>query len=182
MPNPHHNETDAEDGLLAVGAISGPQLKPKEGKMEPRIVELAGFTVVGLRYHGKNENNEIPQMWAAFHPRIGEIKNMVTDRTAYGISASMDPATGEFDYIAGFEVSRADDVPSGMVHFEVPGGRHAVFTTTLPRIGETFRHAYETWMPAAGYRPTGGPEFELYREGFDSADASAEFELYIPVM
>jgi AraC family transcriptional regulator len=150
--------------------------------MEPRIVERAGFIVVGLKYHGKNENNEIPQVWEAFHPRIDEIKNMVTDRTAYGISASMDPATGEFDYVAGFEVSSGDDVPEGMVCFEVPGGKYAVLNTTLPKIGETFRHAYETWMPAAGYRPTGGPEFELYGEGFDVEDPSSEFELCIPIM
>jgi predicted transcriptional regulator YdeE len=95
--------------------------------------------VVGPRYHGKNENNEIPQMWQAFHPRIGEIKNMVTDRLAYGISASMDLETGEFDYIAGFEVSGGKEVPEGMVAFEVPGGRYAVFTTTLLKIGETFQ-------------------------------------------
>jgi AraC family transcriptional regulator len=152
-----------------------------EGKMEPRIVEMTGFSVVGLKYHGKNENNEIPQVWVAFYPRIGEIKNMVTDRTAFGISAGMDPTTGEFDYVAGFEVSSCEDVPEGMVCFDVPSGRYAVFTTTLPKIGETFRHAYETWMPAAGHRPTGGPEFELYREGFDSQDPGSEFELYIPI-
>lgn len=28
--------------------------------MEPKIVETSGFTVVGMKYRGKNENNEIP--------------------------------------------------------------------------------------------------------------------------
>ena len=149
--------------------------------MEPRIVELAGFSVVGLKYHGRNENKEIPEMWDAFHLRIPEIRNMVTDRTAYGISASMDPVTGEFDYIAGIEVVSGEDIPKGMIRFEVSGGKYAVFRITLPKIGETFRYAYETWMPAAGYRPIGGPEFERYREGFDAEDPNSEFELYIPV-
>jgi AraC family transcriptional regulator len=153
----------------------------QEGKMEPRIVEKSGFTVVGLRYHGKNENSEIPQVWDALHTRIGEIKNLVTDRIAYGISANMDPETGEFDYIAGFEVSSTEDIPEGMIHFDVPGGKYAVFATTLPAIGETFRNAYETWMPASGYQPAGSSEFELYDEGFDPQDPSSEFDLYIPV-
>jgi AraC family transcriptional regulator len=149
--------------------------------MEPVIVERAAFTVVGLKYRGKNENNEIPQLWAAFHPRIGEIKNMVTDRVAYGISANVDESTGEFDYIAGFEVSNAKDIAAGMVSFEVPGGRYAVFATTLPKIGETFDNAYHTWLPEAGYQPTADPEFELYDEHFTIEDPNSEFDLYIPV-
>jgi len=149
--------------------------------MEPKIVEKAGFTVVGMKYRGKNENNEIPQMWQAFGPRVGEIKNMVDDHVAYGISANMDESTGEFDYVAGFEVSRAEDVPEGMVRFDVPGGQYAVFTTTLPKIGETFHNAYHTWLPQSGYRPTGGPEFELYDEDFDPQDPNSKFDLYIPI-
>jgi AraC family transcriptional regulator len=149
--------------------------------MEIKIVERGTVTVVGPKYHGKNENNEIPQMWQAFHPRVSEIKNMVTDRLAYGISASMDMETGEFDYIAGFEVSSSKEVPEGMVAFEVPGGRYAVFATTLPKIGEAFQSAFHTWLPQAGHQPSGGPEFELYDEQFDPHDPNSTFDLYIPV-
>jgi len=149
--------------------------------MEPKIVEKAAFTVVGLKYRGKNENNEIPQLWAALHPRIGEIKNMVTDCVAYGISAEMDQSTGEFSYIAGFEASSAEDVPEGMIHFQVPGGTYAVFRTTLPKIGETFQYAYHTWLPESGYQPGLCPDFELYDEQFDPQDPNSEFDLYTPV-
>jgi AraC family transcriptional regulator len=149
--------------------------------MEPKIIERGAFTVVGLKYRGKNENNEIPQVWEAFHPRIGEIPNLVTDFVAYGISAEMDPGTREFTYVAGFEVSSAEDVPQGMVDFEVPGSKYAVFTTTLPKIGETFQHAYHTWLPTSGYQPGGGPEFELYDQRFDVQDPNSEFDLYIPI-
>ena len=150
-------------------------------RMEPNIVRRKGFTVVGMKYRGKNENNEIPQMWQELGPRVEEIKDMVGPQVAYGISANMDMASGDFDYIAGFEVSSAETVPEGMVSFEVPGGKYAVFTTTLPKIGETFHHAYDTWFPQAGYAPTGDPEFEVYDERFDAQDPSSTFELYIPV-
>jgi AraC family transcriptional regulator len=114
-------------------------------------------------------------------PRTHEIENMVDDTAAYGISTNMDMQTGEFDYIAGFEVSSAEDVAEGMVAFQVPGGKYAVFATTLPKIGETFQNAYYTWLPEAGYKPTGGPEFELYDERWDAQDPNSEFDLYIPI-
>jgi AraC family transcriptional regulator len=149
--------------------------------MEPKIVEKSGFTVVGLKYRGKNENNEIPRLWQVLGPRTAEIKDRVDDYVAYGISANVDKSTGEFDYIAGFEVSPTQELPEGMVSFEVPGSKYAVFSTTLPKIGETFNNAYHTWMPESGYQPTGGPEFEVYDERFDPQDPDSLFDLYIPV-
>ena len=68
-----------------------------------------------------------------------------------------------------------------MVHFEVPGGRYAVFTTTLPKIGETLQNAYQAWLPQAGHQAAGGPEFELYDEQFDPQDPDSAFELCIPI-
>jgi AraC family transcriptional regulator len=152
-----------------------------EEDMEIKIIERLPFTVVGLKYRGKNEQGEIPQLWGRMGPRTGEIQNLVDDTAAYGISANMDMETGEFDYIAGFEVSNAEGVPEGMVAFEVPGGRYAVFSTTLPKVGETFHNAYHTWLPQARHRPGGGPEFELYDQRFDPQDPDSEFDLYVPI-
>lgn len=149
--------------------------------MEIKIVERSTFTVVGLKYRGKNENAEIPQLWQSLGPRSGEFENMADDTVAYGISANMDRESGEFDYVAGFEVSSAEQVPEGMVAFEVPAARYAVFSTTLPKVGETFHNAHNTWLPQAGLEPSGGPELELYDEQFDVQDPNSEFDLYIPI-
>jgi AraC family transcriptional regulator len=148
--------------------------------VKPKVMEREGFTVAGLKYRGKNENNEISQMWQELGPRVEEIKNMVGD-VAYGISANMDMVTGEFEYIAGFEVSSAEALPEDMVSFEVPGGKYALFTTTLPKIGETFQNIHHAWLPQTGHSPTGGPEFELYDEKFNPQDPDSTFELYIPI-
>jgi AraC family transcriptional regulator len=149
--------------------------------MSIKIAERPKFTVVGLKYRGKNEQGEIPQLWQALGPRTGEIQNMVDDKAAYGISANIDNETGEFDYIAGYEVSSTEEVPEGMVAFQVPAGRYAVVSTTLPKIGETFDLAYHTLLPQAGHQPSGGPEFELYDERFDPRDPDSTFELYVPI-
>jgi len=149
--------------------------------MEPKIVSRPAFTVVGLKYRGKNENNEIPQMWSEFMPRVHEIKHMVEPHVAYGVCGNMDEDSGEFDYVAGFEVDSAADVPKGMVSWDIPAQTYAVFTCTLPTLGQTFQYAYKTWLPQSGYRCADSPEFELYDERFDPQDESSPMTVYIPV-
>ena len=149
--------------------------------MEPKIVDRPAFTVVGVKYHGKNENNEIPQMWQAFGPWAAKIQHIVNPSICYGISANMDQSTGEFDYIAGVEVDSVADIPEGMVTWDLPGGTYAVVTCTLPTIGETFQYIYHTWLPQSGYQCTGTPDYELYDEKFDPQDPSSTFDLYIPI-
>jgi predicted transcriptional regulator YdeE/nitroreductase len=149
--------------------------------MDIKIVEREAFTVVGLKYRGRSESNEIPQLWGALGPRSSEIKHRVDVTAAYGISANMDMETGAFDYVAGYEVSSTEAVPQGMVAFEVPAAKYAVFTTTLPAIGETFQNAHGTWLPEADLRSTGGPKFELYDQRFDPQDPTSVFDLYIPI-
>ncbi|MGD2179429.1 MAG: GyrI-like domain-containing protein, partial [Anaerolineae bacterium] len=83
--------------------------------MEPNIVTQSAFTVVGMKYRGKNEQNEIPEMWEEFGPRMREIKHVVNPHIAYGVMHNYDEESGEFDYVAGFEVSSIAEVPEGMV-------------------------------------------------------------------
>ena len=149
--------------------------------MEPKIVKRAAFTVVGMKYHGKNENNEIPQLWGEFGPRMGEIKQMANRHVAYGVCDNFDESSSEFDYIAGFEVASTAEIPEGMVSWDIPEGKYAVFTCTLPTLGETYQHASHTWLPQSGYQRALGPELELYDESFDPRDPSSEMEVYIPI-
>ena len=149
--------------------------------MEPKIVRRPAFTVVGVKYRGKNENNEIKQMWQVFGPRMGEIKHKVDVYTALGVCANKDNETGEFDYIAGFEVETAAEIPPDMVSIDIPAATYAAFATTLPAIGQTFDNAHHKWIPQAGYRPTGGAELEVYGKEFEPQDPASTFDIYIPV-
>ncbi len=150
--------------------------------MEPKIVSKPAFTIVGVKVRGRNENNEIPQLWDAFGPRMGEIKHMVDKHACYGVCANADHETHEFDYFAAFEVDSTVDMPEGMVSFEVPAATYAVFRTTLPDVGKTFDHAYQTWLPQSGYKPTGGPDLELYDEEFDPRDPESTFAIFVPIV
>ena len=149
--------------------------------MDPRIIKRPDLKVVGMKYRGNNENEEIPQLWDAFWPRHEEIAHRVPDMVAYGVIDNFDEEKQEFDYVAGVEVDSLADVPAGMTGIEVPAQTYAVFDCTLPTLMDTIQHAYEGWLPGSGYARAPGPELELYDERFDVAQEKLEMSIYIPI-
>lgn len=148
--------------------------------MEPEIKSRPAFTVVGMKYRGKNEKNEVPQLWDKFVPRMKEIKHVVGP--AYGVMDNYDEKSGEFDYVAGLEVDSTADILEGMVSMDVPEQAYAVFTCTLPTLFEAFQYVYKKWLPQSGYKRAEGPEFELYDENFNPEDETSKMYIYIPVV
>ena len=148
--------------------------------MEPKIESRSAFRVVGLKYHGKNEQNEIPQLWGEFAARVVEVQNRVDAHATYGIVGKHED-TGEFDYVAGLNVSPAADVPEGMVSWDVPAQTYAVFSCTLPTIGRTLDHIFKTWLPASDYQHADGPALELYDDEFDPNNPASLMYIYIPI-
>lgn len=104
---------------------------------EPKIVTKPAFTIIGMKYRGKNEHEEIPQ-WGEFMPRAGEIKDKLKPDICYGFCDNYDDANGEFDYVAAFEIGGETEAPDGMVKWDVPAQTYAVFTCTLPTIREAY--------------------------------------------
>ena len=152
--------------------------KKESSEMEPKIVTKPAFTVVGMLYHGKNENNEIAQLWGVFSPRIPEIQH-VTDG-AFGVCDEPDES-GAFKYLAGMAVSSTAEIPAGMVSWEVPAQTYAVFPCSLQNIGEAYRYAHDTWIPQSGYQCGDGPDYEYYDEEYDPAVEGSLFTIYIPI-
>ena len=148
---------------------------------EPKIVTKPALTVIGMKYRGKNEHDEIPQLWGKFMSRDGEIKDKLNPHICYGVEDNFDDTSGEFDYVAAFEVGAEAGVPEGMVKWDVPAQTYAVFTCTLPTIREAYDYAYKSWLPESGYQRTAGPEFELYDPDFDPQVLSSPMYLYVPV-
>ncbi len=148
--------------------------------MEPTFVHRSAFTVVGVKYHGKNEHDEIPQMWdREFLPRVQEIPNPVHPEISYGVEGNVNEETDVFDYVAGIEVSEADDIPEGMAVWEVPENTYAVFPCSLRNLGETLTWIHQSWFPESEYQPAEGPMFEYYDTDFDPIDQ--KMAMYVPV-
>lgn len=140
--------------------------------------KMPGFEVLGMKYRGKNEKKEVPELWEAFVPRMGEIKNRVDPKISYGVMDGFDRETGEFDYIACVEVTPSDEGPSGMEGVKIPDQTYAVFKSTLPTIRQAFDYAYREWFPQSGYERSPGPEFELYGDEFHKDQT---IYIYIPL-
>ncbi len=49
------------------------------GRMERKIESRPAFRVVGMKYRGKNEQDEIPGLWRAFAARVAEVQNRVAE-------------------------------------------------------------------------------------------------------
>lgn len=150
--------------------------------MKPVIVEKQEFSVVGLRYHGKNERGEIPAMWAKFWSRVNEIGTWSNRGQCFGVCR--DAGKTGIDYIACVEVSTLDSVPEGMFGMVIPANRYAIFTHHghVDRIHYTYQSAGQ-WLAANGYEwSRSAPDFELYDERFNPNDMeNSDLDIYIPI-
>lgn len=153
-------------------------VKKEYKTMEPKFIHLEAFKVVGMPYLGKNENQEISQMWDEFIPRIGQIQHVAPgNAAAYGMC--FPTKNGLVDYVACLAVTEFKDIPAGMVGRDVPAQTYAVFDCPgLKEIGPTYQYILKDWLPKSGYQPADGPDFELYPEQFN-ADIEAQHMLYI---
>jgi AraC family transcriptional regulator len=148
--------------------------------MEPQIQSKSAFTVVGMKYRGKNQEQEIPALWREFAPRIDEIKHRTAAHDSYGVMDNYDEATGEFDYLSAVEVTSAGDLPQGMIPWQVPENKYAVLSFKFSQIQEAFRAIY-AWIPESGHQRAPGAEFEYYPETFDPEDPESLMYLYVPI-
>lgn len=157
--------------------------------MEPKIVSLGEFKLVGMQYVGNNQNGEIPQMWGAFMHRSNEIKNIANSSVAYGYAECRCEGEckcgqgGDFLYIAALEVSNFDEIPEGMVTRTVPPSKYAVFTHkgSIETLGITFNNIFSKWLPAAGLAPNQKFGFEYFDKRFNYSSEDSELDIYVPV-
>ena len=163
--------------------VSSVQTTQEESEMEPKIVTKPAFMVVGMKYVGKNENQEISQMWGRFNPRVPEIKNIV-EGCAYGVCDMVEVAEeGAFEYVAGFEVTRIEDLPKDMIAFVVPQQKYAVFEHrgSLESLRNTYEYIHQVGLSKSGFHHAKGPELEVYDDKFKDFSPDSIFYIYIPI-
>lgn len=155
-----------------------------------RVVDKAGFTVVGLRTRvplvHTGPNQAIMNFVREITPETLEHLEKLSDQEPHGIVAVCDDldasrAEGtELDYYQGVVTSAA--APQGMTTLAVPAGAWAVFTTSGPApqaIQELWRDVFTQWFPSNSYRSRPGPEILRTRLSPDGTNANAE--LWLPV-
>ncbi len=160
---------------------------------EPQIVELGSFRVIGMRYAGMNENNEIPALWGSgFPPRMAEVKTPPGGQLCFGLCRCLTGATdGSFEYIAAIAATPDAPIPDGMVEANIGAGTYAAFTVkSLNELKQAFGEAYawikthSEWENLCDYLHTGKcecttyPWFELYTDEYPK---TGKLYIYAPI-
>lgn len=123
----------------------------------------------------------IPDLWDKFIPEIGKIPGQKSEVT-YGICCNPD-GKGGFEYIAGVEISKLDDLPDKYRWVEVQPQHYAVFEHkgSLDQLPQTFQYIWKTWLPQSGYQAADAPEFERYSEDFNPKLNTGVLEIWLPL-
>ena len=151
--------------------------------MKPTIVEKKAFTIVGMKYEGKNENDEILELWPRFMQNVDKIENRVNEVEYFGYDTWTEKIneTGEFIYYAAAEVGGEGQVPEGMDVISIPASEYAVFTLENKNVHNAVQEVFKKWLPESGYKLSGNYDFEYYDENFRPDDENAKIYFYIPV-
>jgi len=153
-------------------------------KLEPPRFETGKpLLVAGISERCTHENGGagIPNQWQRFHQKVGDIPDRV-GQVAYGVCCNGDDS-GNFDYIAGVEVSDFSDLPREFSRVRIPEQRYAVFTHRdhISSIRRTVNTIWNHWLPASGLNAADAPSFERYDENFDPLTGNGGLEIWVPV-
>jgi AraC family transcriptional regulator len=135
---------------------------------------------IGERYSCESSAG-IPGQWQRFHQSVENIPGRI-GKVAYGVCCNGDDA-GNFDYIAGVEVSDFSDLPREFSTVRIPEQRYAVFTHAdhISTIRRTINTIWNNWLPGSGLKAADAPSFERYDENFDPLSGNGGLEIWIPV-
>ena len=134
----------------------------------------------GGRYSSENGAG-IPGQWQRFHQCVADIPNRI-GKLAFGVCCNGDDA-GNFDYIAGVEVSDFSGLPREFARVRIPEQRYAVFTHNdhVSTIRRTVNTIWNHWLPRSGLKAADAPSFERYDENFNPLTGDGGLEIWVPV-
>lgn len=183
-----------------VSSYSRPRLEPESLQhlarltiINPQIVELPAFTLLGLETHfisalspEANNLELIPPLYQQLCARKAELPP-ARDKFTYGacncLSEDQRTREDELVYLAGVHVVSDSPVPAGMTTWQVPALTYALFTHRGPlsHLSDTINHARGTWLPRSDYEPADGPELERYDDRFRNGGEKCEMDFLVPV-
>jgi AraC family transcriptional regulator len=155
---------------------------PNSNLAPPRFVDgkLLLIGGIGERYDCDSSAG-IPAQWQRFLPHFGRVPGQV-GKVAYGVCCNADEA-GNFDYIAGVEVTDFSRLPRDWSHLRIAPQRYAVFTHPghISTIRGTWNSIWNEWMPKSGHQRADAPDFERYGETFDPVTGNGGLEIWVPI-
>jgi len=149
---------------------------------EPRFVHGEELLIAGLGERFTAERAQgIATLWQRFVPHIGRVPGQQGGES-FGVCCNPDE-DGSFEYIAGVQVNRVDELPPGFTSMRLPARRYAVFLHRghISAIHETFAAIFQRWLPASGLEAADAPEFERYSADFEPMAGTGQVEVWVPL-
>ena len=139
--------------------------------MNPKLVDEAGFTVLGIEARTSNAREMngtgvIASHWARFIKEnlLAHIPSKTDAAILAVYSDYASDENGEYSFMIGARVSSAAQAPSGMVVRRVPAGRYAVFTSEKGPVEKVVMTTWQKIWGAPGIERAYKVDFELYDE------------------
>jgi AraC family transcriptional regulator len=154
----------------------------RHDQMSFRILRSKGFEVVGMKCDATRWDTDgaIGRLWSDFLTRVDEIKHAVSPMIMYGICSHESCKSECFPYFAGIGVSCSEEIPCGMVSYQVK--EQTYLQADVPE----FIDVPDAYIGAIGYARSLGYEIEekddieVYEEVFRDP-AIYSFQLLIPI-
>jgi AraC family transcriptional regulator len=153
--------------------------------VEPKIVELPQFCVVGIAVYGDGKSGLFPKAWDIYMRKQKDMQ-LKKPNVGYGVEYYTEEFEKEHKwfYMACGEVENLNNIPSSMVGKVIPAHKYAVFTSegSTSELHKIFQYAYHEWLPKSKYKIADWFDLEYYDERFKGADdPESEIDIYIPV-
>lgn len=193
-PNPMTEDSEIEIRRVFEADDFGEQFTPELREQEavlraktlglnaPKFLDAPQLLVAGLNQTYTMETRvAIPAQWERFVPMAETIPGS-RGKKFYGVSWNTKPNC-EFDYMTGFEVTNAVDLPAEFTSLKLDARRYAVFShashvSALPKTIDTI---WTHWVPDCGLKIAKSPCLELYTSEFDPRTGMGGMEIWIPL-
>lgn len=161
--------------------------------IQPRIVDLERpIQIIGMAVDTdmRRVYRDVPTLGQQFgkHKRTHEIPNKKQPWAFAAVSQGFDKEKGTFSYIMGDVVTRLDQIPAGLIAFEIPAIKYAVFPVRPKNrfgwglaIANTKRYAYNVWLPNSEYEPAGVIDDFEYHDERSIRKSNPEIDLYVAI-
>jgi predicted transcriptional regulator YdeE/ubiquinone/menaquinone biosynthesis C-methylase UbiE len=196
-PKKTYSEKEIND-ILVKTKLSGSRISSKPFQltitgMKPKIISLKKpIPVIGIstKTTSKRAPNDIAQLSRRYMRE--NIADTISNKKAPGVFVALikdyHPAKKTFTYTMGDAVTTLDQIPKGLIGFEVPALSYVVFTVrpNSPRdwpraIMDMKKYIYECWFPNSHYEKAKIiNEFELYDERSKS-HKNPEIDIYVAI-
>ena len=164
----------------------------KEADTNPRAVLQDGFTMVGIAVRTSNAEQMTPErpigkQWERLFKEgvLAAIPNKSDGNIVAVYSEYASDKDGEYTYLLGARVIKAENVPAGMTVKNVPAGRYALFTSEKGPVQkvvvEMWQRVWAVPKNALGGDRTYKADFEVYdQRAQNPADAVVDLYIAIP--